>query len=225
MKMSKTPSIDRLALERAYWDAHPGAHLAGIDEAGRGPLAGPVVAAAVHISQDAIEALAHGPLTEMNDSKQLTEKQRMRLFEQMQTLPELTWTIGMATPQEIDQINILRATHLAMRRAVEKLTLSIPLDHLFVDGLPVKGLPLDHTAYVKGDSRSLLIACASVFAKVTRDLLCLDLHEAYPQYGFAQHKGYPTKAHIEAIKQYGYTPEHRRSFTPQALIQDDLFAL
>ncbi len=216
----RTEATERLALERAFWAEHPGAKLAGVDEAGRGPLCGPVVAAAVMIPEAAIEALAKGPLALMNDSKQLTEKRREALYEEMQALPEVMWAVGMCSAQEIDTLNILRATHLAMRRAVEGLA-QRP-EHLFVDGLPVKGLPVAHTAYVKGDARSLLIACASVFAKVTRDRLCVTLDKAYPQYGFARHKGYATAAHIEAIRQYGFTPEHRRTFTPQALIQSEL---
>lgn len=210
---------DRLELERAFWKAHPGMLLAGVDEAGRGPLAGPVVAGAVLIREADAARLAAGPLSGMNDSKQLTARRREALYEVLTGLPEAVWAVGMASAAEIDELNILRATHLAMRRAAEGLA-TAP-GHLFVDGLPVKGLPMGHTAIVKGDSKSLLVACASVIAKVTRDRICLELDRAFPAYGFARHKGYGTKAHLDALRRFGPTPEHRRSFAPVGAVQDE----
>ncbi len=209
-----------LDYERAYWAAHPMAQLAGVDEAGRGCLAGPVVAGAVSIAREEIDALAADLLAPVNDSKQLTEKQRETLFHTITHTPQIRWAVGIATAQEIDQINILRATHLAMRRALEALP-SLP-QHALVDGLRVNGLPIEHTPIVKGDAKSLLVACASIVAKVTRDHLCLELDRRYPQYGFAKHKTYGTKAHLAALRLHGPCPEHRRSFAPVAAIQDEL---
>lgn len=210
---------NRLDLERTFWTGHPGVLLAGVDEAGRGPLAGPVVAGAVLIREADIGRLAAGPLAGMNDSKQLTPRRREALYGVLTGLPEVVWAVGTASAAEIDEINILRATHLAMRRAVEGL--AVAPGHLFVDGLPVKGLPTAHTAIVKGDAKSLLVACASVVAKVTRDRICGDLDRTFPQYGFARHKGYGTKAHLEALRRFGPTPEHRRSFAPVSAVQEE----
>ena len=134
--------------------------------------------------------------------------------------PRVRWAVGQASPEEIDSINILRATHLAMRRALDGLP-ALP-DHALVDGLPVKGLPIPHTALVKGDARSLLIACASILAKVTRDRLCLELDAQFSGYGFAKHKGYGTAAHLAALRRLGPSPCHRRTFAPVAVLQDDL---
>lgn len=212
-------STDRLQFERAFWCASPGTALAGVDEAGRGCLAGPVVAGAVMIDEADIEALALGDLHAVNDSKQLTEKRREALWSTLTNHPKIHFGVGLATVQEIDAINILNATHLAMRRALEALPMRPA--HALVDGLPVKGLPLPHTAIVKGDARSLLIACASIIAKVTRDHLCADLEAQYPGYGFAQHKAYGTKAHLAALHRLGPCPEHRRSFAPVAVFQEE----
>lgn len=206
--------------ERAYWAAHPGGGLVGIDEAGRGCLAGPVVAAAVQIAEADLAPLAAGPLAQANDSKQLSPAQRDRLYETLTHEPRVRWGIGQASVEEIDRLNILRATHLAMRRAIEALP-TLP-DHALVDGLPVKALPIPHDALVKGDSRSLLIACASILAKVSRDRLCLTLDAQFPGYGLAQHKGYGTRAHLDALRRLGPSPCHRRSFAPVRALQDDL---
>lgn len=220
MSATRAP-IDRLAHERAFWTAHPGALLAGVDEAGRGCLAGPVVAGAVEIAEAEIATLAEGPLAMANDSKQLTPAQRERVFETLTHHPSIRWGVGSASAAEIDRINILNATHLAMRRAVEALP-RLPA-HALVDGLPVRRLCVPHTALVKGDAHSLLIACASIIAKVTRDRLCQELEAAYPGYGFAQHKAYGTKAHLEALRRLGPCPEHRHSFAPvMACAQLDL---
>ena len=179
--------------------------IAGVDEAGRGPLAGPVVAAAV------ILPVWPCPLP-VNDSKQLTEHQRDRLFEGLLQLPGIQIGVGIVGAAEIDEINILRATHKAMRVALEQLR---PIaDYALVDGLPVKGLPIPHRAIVKGDGRSQSIAAASIIAKVSRDRLMEQAEAEWPGYGFARHKGYGTAAHLEALRSLGPTPLHRRSFAP-----------
>lgn len=206
--------------EREFWAAHPGAALAGVDEAGRGCLAGPVVAAAVHFAEADAEALLRGPLAGANDSKQLSPARREALFEAIVREPRVRWAVGQASVVEIDALNILRATHLAMRRALEGL--SARPDHALVDGLPVKGLPIPHTALVKGDARSLLIACASILAKVSRDRLCAALDARYPGYGFVGHKGYGTRAHLEALRRLGPCPAHRRTFAPVLAVQEEL---
>lgn len=213
-------SIEKLLFEANVWSAVPQATLAGVDEAGRGCLAGPVVAGAVVIAPTDIIELATHDLQKVNDSKQLTAKQRETYFEIITHHPKILWATGDASPEEIDKLNILRATHLAMRRALERLP-KLP-DHALVDGLPVKGLPIPHTAIVKGDSKSLLVACASIVAKVTRDHLCETLDQTFPGYGFAQHKAYGTKAHLQVLRTLGPCPAHRRSFAPVAMIQEEL---
>lgn len=207
--------------EAAFWAEHPGAVLAGVDEAGRGCLAGPVVAGAVVIAAEDLPRLAAEELAAVNDSKQLTERKREALYDLITAHPAIRWAAGQASAREIDEMNILRATHLAMRRALEGLS---PLpDHALVDGLPVKGLPLPHTAIVKGDAMSLLVACASIIAKVTRDRLCRELDRLYPVYGFAKNKTYGTAPHLAALRRLGPCPEHRRSFAPVSCIQGELF--
>ena len=175
----------------------------GVDEAGRGPLAGPVYAAAVILR----------PQTEiagLDDSKKLTEKKREALFPVI-TEQALSYGIGFATPEEIDKINILQATFLAMRRAVENL--SVTPDLLLIDGNQKPHIGLcDEVTVIKGDAKSMSIAAASVLAKVSRDRYMLKLSEQYPQYAFEKHKGYGTKLHYERIVQYGISPVHRRSF-------------
>lgn len=185
--------------------------IVGIDEAGRGPLAGDVVASAVILPKGYI-------LEGLNDSKKLTEKRRDTLYKQLMTDSSVLKAIGMANAAEIDTLNILRATHLAMRRAAEKLAkqLGTSLDICLIDGLPVKNFPYPQLAIVKGDSKSLSIAAASILAKVTRDKQMYALALQYPQYGFDRHKGYGTKAHMNALMTYGPTPLHRRSFAPVA---------
>jgi ribonuclease HII len=184
--------------------------VAGVDEAGRGPLAGPVVAAAVILPDDyAIEGL--------NDSKKLTAKKREHFHATLSVRADIHWGIGQADVAEIDRLNILRATHLAMARAVEALPRKP--DHALVDGLPVRGLPVPHTALVAGDTLSLSIAAASIIAKVTRDRLMTALDAEYPQYGFARHKGYGVREHLQALRNHGPCPVHRRSFQPVAQTQ------
>ncbi|MEX1111785.1 MAG: ribonuclease HII [Chthoniobacterales bacterium] len=184
--------------------------VAGVDEAGRGPLAGPVVAAAVILPDDcAIEGL--------DDSKKLTAKKREHFHAILTVRADICWGIGQAEVAEIDRLNILRATHLAMARAVAALPRKP--DHALVDGLPVHGLPVPHTALVAGDTLSLSIAAASIMAKVTRDRLMTALDAEYPQYGFARHKGYGVREHFEALRSHGPSPVHRRSFQPVAQTQ------
>jgi len=200
-----------LVYEAAYWREAPGARLAGVDEAGRGPLAGPVVAGAVVIAETDVARLAECELAGLTDSKKLSEREREKFYGILTAHPAVDWAAGMCSNVEIDELNILRATHLAMARAVSGLWGGVP-DHALVDGLPVKGLPCGHTAIVKGDAKSLLIAAASVIAKVTRDRIMRELDGEYPGYGFAKHKGYPTKAHVEAVGRLGVSEIHRKTF-------------
>ncbi len=176
--------------------------ICGCDEAGRGPLAGPVVAAAC--------ILPEGYVPEgLDDSKKLTEKKREKLYTEI-TENAVAWCAAEASPAEIDEINILEASLLAMRRAVEGL--GMPVDFILVDGNIYRGFDKPGKAVIGGDSISPSIAAASIIAKVTRDRMCADMHEAYPEYNFAKHKGYPTKDHKLAVYEYGPCPIHRRSF-------------
>lgn len=179
--------------------------VAGIDEAGRGPLAGPVVAAAVILPEDFD---ARG----LDDSKKLTARRRETLCERILGGAEAVW--AEVSAEEIDRLNILRATHLAMARAVAALPRAP--GHALVDGLPVNDLPVPHTAVVGGDGLSLSIAAASIVAKVARDRLMHDLDAIYPKYGFCRHKGYGVPEHLEALRKHGPCPAHRRSFAPVA---------
>lgn len=179
--------------------------IAGADEAGRGPLVGSVVAAAVILDPN-------NPIVGLNDSKKLTEKKREKLFIEIQE-KALAWAIAEATHQEIDEINILQASLLAMRRAVEAL--SVQPELVRVDGNKVpQGLVMTCEAVIGGDALHEEISAASILAKVTRDREMVELDLKYPQYGFAKHKGYPTKAHFEAIAEHGVIDEHRRSYGP-----------
>lgn len=181
--------------------------VAGVDEAGRGPLAGPVVAAAVVLPEDFA-------LAGLTDSKKLSASRREAYAQLLLADARVRIGVGRATVEEIDRLNILRATHLAMRRAIEALP-SLPA-HALVDGLPVQGLPVPHTGLVRGDSLSLSIAAASVIAKVTRDHLMAELDQQFPHYGFAKHQGYGTKQHLLALAHFGPCPAHRQSFAPVA---------
>ena len=179
--------------------------IAGVDEAGRGPLVGTVVAAAVILDPN-------NPIAGLNDSKKLSEKKREKLFIEIQE-KALAWAIAEASPAEIDELNILQASLLAMRRAVEALQLQP--DEVLVDGNKIpQGLSMPCEAVVGGDALHAEISAASILAKVTRDRQMLELDQKFPQFGFAKHKGYPTKAHFEAIALHGVTTEHRRSFGP-----------
>jgi ribonuclease HII len=184
--------------------------VAGVDEAGRGPLAGPVVAAAVILPEDfALDGLT--------DSKKVSAPKREKIYAILTATAEILWAVAEASVEEIDRLNILRATHLAMARAIQGLP-SKP-DHALVDGLPVRGLPVEHTAVVEGDTLSLSIAAASIIAKVTRDRLMVELDTRFPQYGFARHKGYGVREHLEALRNHGPCPAHRRTFAPVAQTQ------
>src|SRR5216117_3448483 len=183
------------------------ARIAGIDEAGRGALAGPVVAAAVVLP----EKFRHRRL---NDSKQLAPDLREEIYCELVANPEVKWTVGIVDSIEIDRINILRASHKAMRFAAEAL-IDQP-DHVLIDGLPVIPFPLPQTAIVDGDCISLSVAAASVIAKVTRDRMMRDFCTQFPQYCFSQHKGYGTELHLLKLHEFGPCPIHRRSFEPVA---------
>ena len=178
--------------------------VAGVDEVGRGPLVGDVVTAAVILDPA-------NPIAGLNDSKKLSEKKRLALFDEIKE-KALAWAIGRASPEEIDELNILHATMLAMQRAVAGLKVTPEL--VFIDGNRCPALPMPSMAVVKGDSRVAEISAASILAKVTRDAEMTELDKVFPQYGFAQHKGYPTAFHLEALAQYGATEHHRRSFAP-----------
>lgn len=180
----------------------------GVDEAGRGPLAGPVVAAAVGFPVNQKETYG------IRDSKRLCAAQREELFTVIQRRA-LAVGVGIADVEEIDRYNILQAALMAMRRAVEAVLL--PIDFILVDGNRLPDLAQPAQAVVRGDARSLSIAAASIIAKVTRDRIMMQWHEQFPQYDFARNKGYPTERHIEAIRRYGLSPIHRRSFHPKAL--------
>jgi ribonuclease HII len=194
--------------------------IAGVDEAGRGPLAGPVVVSAVVFPVSMIKDGLPDELSGLNDSKALTEKRRNNFFKYLVAEAEIAKAIVGVEPSEIDEINILQATHVGMRRSLEQL--GVEVNHALVDGLFVKSIPVEQTAIVKGDSRSYTIAAASVLAKVTRDRLMIDYDREFPGYGFAQHKGYPTRAHLEALRELGPCPIHRRSFGPVRQQQLDL---
>jgi ribonuclease HII len=198
-RINAPASMQQFALQ---WDIS--GLIAGVDEAGRGPLAGPVVAAAVILDdQNPIQGLA--------DSKKLSALRRERLFDEIRA-KALCCAVAQASVQEIEELNILQATLLAMRRAVEGLRLSPKL--VLVDGNRLPQLPMRAQAIVKGDALVAAISAASILAKVTRDRWCADYDVQYPQYGFAKHKGYGTAAHLAALQQHGACPEHRKTFAP-----------
>ena len=218
--MKRAAVLDRFAFEREWW-RNGTTLLAGVDEAGRGPLAGPVVAAAVCLPPFWLESGLPESLRGLNDSKQLTEAQREGYFAALTKDPEVRFGLGQVEAAQIDAINILQATHLAMNLALDQLR-PAP-QHALVDGRPVKTLRFPHTAIVKGDSLSYSIAAASVLAKVTRDRLMMDYHRQFPQYGFAEHKGYGTPQHLAALEKHGPSPLHRRSFHWQKPVQTEFF--
>lgn len=192
--------------EQRRLDWAPTGLVAGVDEAGRGPLAGPVVAAAVIL--DDLQ-----PIAGLKDSKRLSALQRERLFDEVRA-KALCFAIAQASVQEIDAMNILQATLLAMRRAVEQLRLKPVLVQVDGNRLPI--LDVQAEAIVQGDAKVPAISAASILAKVHRDRLCLQLHERHPEYGFDRHKGYGTAQHLQALARLGPTPSHRRSFAPVA---------
>lgn len=185
--------------EERYRNLYP--RLCGIDEAGRGPLCGPVVAGAVLLPEGF-------PIEELNDSKKLSEAKRERLYDQITA--ECVWSTGIADPKEIDELNILNATYLAMRRAVEGLKMKP--EFALVDGNRVRGLPVPAECIVKGDAKCPSVSAASIIAKVTRDRIMKELAQQYPQYGLDRHKGYPTKEHYRNLLHYGIAPIYRLSF-------------
>lgn len=195
--------------------------LAGVDEVGRGPLAGPVVAASVILPLDWIRHGLPSELKGLNDSKQLSARRRESFAAFLTRHAAVRHTVAVFEADEIDRINILQATHLAMVRSLEALR--PPPDHVLVDGLAVASIPFPQTALVKGDARSYSIAAASVIAKVFRDDLMSRYDREWPHYGFAAHKGYPTAQHLAALAQHGPCRIHRRSFAPVGGAQRDLF--
>ncbi|EGQ8133481.1 ribonuclease HII [Vibrio parahaemolyticus] len=178
--------------------------IAGVDEVGRGPLVGNVVTAAVILDPN-------NPIEGLNDSKKLSEKKRLALLPEIKE-KALAWAVGRCSPEEIDELNILQATMVAMQRAIAGL--KVQPDLVLIDGNRCPELPMDSQAVVKGDLRVAEISAASIIAKVVRDQEMEELDKQYPQFGFAKHKGYPTKAHFEAIEQHGVISEHRKSFKP-----------
>jgi ribonuclease HII len=195
--------FDPLTLERSA-RASGYCRIAGLDEAGRGPLAGPVVAAAVVLPADLL-------ITGVTDSKKLAEPERERLYELILKLA-LSWGVGIVDERTIDDVNIYQATIIAMERALECIT--PPPDYLLIDALTLPRVPIPQNPLIKGDLRSHSIAAASIVAKVTRDRLMKELHEKYPQYNFHKHKGYGTKEHLSLIRKHGPCEAHRKSFRP-----------
>ena len=193
--------------ERQYADY---ALICGIDEAGRGPLAGPVVAGAAILPKDQT-------ILYLNDSKKLSEKRREELFLEVKE-KAVSWSIGIASPELIDEINILQATYQAMRQAISGL--GVVPDILFNDAVTIPGVEITQIPIIKGDAKSVSIAAASVLAKVTRDHMMVEYDNIYPEYGFAKHKGYGTAAHIAALKEFGPTLIHRRTFIKNFLSKE-----
>lgn len=183
------------------------AHICGVDEAGRGPLCGPVVAGAVILPKNC-------DILYINDSKKLSEKMRDVLYDEI-SKKSIAWGVGIVSPERIDEINILQATYEAMRIAIENLKVSP--DILFNDAVTIPGIEIPQVPIVKGDAKSQSIAAASIMAKVTRDRMMKEYDEMYPEYGFARHKGYGTKEHTNALKQYGPCPIHRKTFITKIL--------
>lgn len=200
------PARPHLRHERS-WKKRGCSCVAGVDEAGRGPLAGPLSVAAVILP----ERFKHG---ELNDSKQLNEARRERIYEELTQMDGLHWQVIFIEVEEIDRINILRATHEGMRRAVDGLP--VRPEVVLIDGLPVPDFPYPQEALVGGDGRSFSIAAASIIAKVTRDRYMMEAAKEHPQYGFDRHKGYGTPEHLAALRRHGPCPLHRRSFAPVA---------
>jgi ribonuclease HII len=198
-----------LAYEKKKWD-EGFSFVAGVDEAGRGPLAGPLVVAAVVFPKGS-------EIPFVNDSKQVSEKQRLEMRENILSVPGIKYSVIEILPDIIDKMNILKATHHGMRESVNSIG---GVEFAFIDGRPVPDFPVPNEAIVKGDSRCASIAAASILAKLARDEKMVALAELYPQYGFESHKGYGTAKHLEALKEYGPCPMHRKSFAPVRNIID-----
>ncbi len=196
-------TVDLYQFENELWSE--GVHyVAGVDEVGRGPLIGPVVTACVILPSNFI-------LEGLTDSKKLSEKKRDQFYEYIME-HAISVSIGMKDEKVIDQVNIYQATKLAMYEAIEKAT--VKPEHVLIDAMKLEDLKIPSTSIIKGDAKSISIAAASVIAKVTRDRLMYELDHKHPEYGFASHKGYPTKKHIEAIWKYGVLEQHRKTFSP-----------
>ena len=187
-------------------------YMGGVDEVGRGPLIGPVVAACVVLPKDFV-------LEGLNDSKQLSEKKR-NLFYSYIKEHSLAWGLGIIGPEVIDEVNIYEATKLAMKKAIDEVRKQIKLEHVLIDAMPLE-LDIPTTSIIKGDSKSISIAAASVIAKVTRDEMMYELDKKYPEYEFGKHKGDPTKKHLEAIQKYGLIEGYRYSFGPVKKVRDE----
>lgn len=211
---------NRLAFECDLWQQGL-AHVAGVDEAGCGPLAGPVVAAAVVFPKTWLESGLPSKFKGLNDSKQLLEEEREKFFERLIATPEISHAIAIVDVETIDRINIRQAAWHGMNLALDQL--QPRPEHVLVDGLRIKWLPYRQTALVKGDARSYSIAAASVLAKVTRDRAMRALDKQFPGYGFAEHKGYSTPQHFAAIEKLGPCAIHRKSFSPIKPKEPDLF--
>lgn len=196
--------MDLYAYEKELWDKGID-YIGGVDEVGRGPLNGPVVTACCVLPKDF-------KLEGLTDSKKLSEKKRNEYYEYIKT-HAICYAIGEASPEEIDKYNIYEATKIAMIRAIDKLKSQIPLEHVLIDAMPLE-LDIKTTSIIKGDSKSISIAAASVLAKVTRDKMMYELDLKYPMYGYKNHKGYPTKKHIEAINKYGLIEGYRKTYGP-----------
>jgi len=181
--------------------------IAGVDEVGRGPLNGPVVAACCIINDNL-------DLTGITDSKKISEAKREKLFSYL--IENTIYGIGEASPEEIDALNILNATKLAMKRAIDKVIEQVKIDYLLIDGNMKFDFDIPYLSIVKGDMKSASISCASIIAKVTRDRMLIELDKKYPEYGYKDHKGYPTKKHLEAIEKYGLIDGYRKSYGPVA---------
>lgn len=203
--MAVKPKTTKAKVELPPFEYPQGYQLvAGVDEVGRGPLVGDVVTAAVILDPN-------NPIEGLNDSKKLSEKKRLALLPEIKE-KALAWAVGRCSPEEIDELNILQATMVAMQRAIAGL--KVQPDLALIDGNRCPQLPMDSQAVVKGDLRVAEISAASIIAKVVRDQEMEELDKQHPQFGFAKHKGYPTKAHFEAIEQHGVISEHRKSFKP-----------
>jgi ribonuclease HII len=210
---------NRLSTECGLWQQGL-QHVAGVDEAGCGPLAGPVVSAAVMFPCAWLETGLFTKLRGLNDSKQLSEEEREKFYERIVSHPEIRYAIVTVEAAMIDQINIRQAAWRGMHQALDQL--SPKPQHVLVDGLKIRWLPYAQTAMVGGDARSYSIAAASVLAKVTRDRLMRELDAVYPGYGFSEHKGYSTPQHYAAIAKLGACPIHRRSFAPFRPVEAEL---
>jgi ribonuclease HII len=204
------PAVDKLYYEKILWQRGLG-RVAGVDEAGRGPLAGPVVAAAVMFRPGEM-------IAGVDDSKKLTPQARAEIYPELLERC-LSYGVGIVEVAQIDHLNILQAAMLAMRKAIAGLAPGP--EHVLIDGRPLPDCPVPQTAMIKGDALSFTIGAASIIAKVVRDEIMLHYHRQFPQYGFDQHKGYGTPGHLDALKKLGPCEIHRRSFRPRTLLLED----